>query len=81
MTYMLKERWHLRCQSLRRWIQKHNISLPGVDDKLPCGFGIGMWLYRRVCESEGQNIDVPDQNCSHAPKNMKIWEHAYQYVY
>ena len=39
-----------------------------------------IYIYRRVCESEGQNLDVPYQNCSHAPKNMKFREHAYQHI-
>ena len=62
---MLKERWHLRCQSLRRWIQTHNGSQPGADDKLPCGFGIGKWLcfQRKKLRSqrlEGEQIGALD---------------------
>ena len=55
--YMLKERWHLRCQSLRRWIQTHNGSLPGDDDKLPCGFGIGKWLYDQRNKLQSQRLE------------------------
>ena len=39
------------------------------------------YVYRQTYEPAGQNIDVPDQKCSHAPKNMKIWEHVDQHVY
>ena len=47
----------MRCKLLRRWIQTHNGSLPGADDKLPCGFGIGMWLYRQRKKLQSQRLE------------------------
>ena len=47
----------MRCQSLRRWIQTHNGSLPGDDDKLPCGFGIGRWLRHQRKELLRQRLE------------------------
>ena len=47
----------MRCQLLCRWIQTHNGSLPGGDDKLPCGFGIGKWLYFQRKQLRSQQLE------------------------
>ena len=47
----------MRCQLLCRWIQTHNGSLPGADDKLPCGFGIGRWLKHQRKKLRSQRLE------------------------
>ena len=54
---VLQERWHARCQSLRRWIETHNGSLPKQGDKLPCGFEIGAWLNFQRMRLKSQRLE------------------------
>ena len=53
----LQERWHARCQSLRRWIETHSGYLPKQGDKLPCGFGIGGWLHNQRKHLQSQRLE------------------------
>ena len=39
-----------------------------------------VYIYRLSNKPEGQNIDVLGPKRSHAPKNMKNWEHAHQHA-
>ena len=55
--YVLQERWHARCQSLRHWIETNKGSLPKQGDKLPCGFAIGAWLYHQRKRLQGQRLE------------------------
>ena len=54
---MLKERWNTRCQSLLRWIETHNGSLPKIDTTLPCGFAIGKWLRVQRMRLQSQRLE------------------------
>ena len=47
----------MRCESLRCWIESHNGHLPKRGDKLPCGFGIGSWLYKQFNQLKGQRLE------------------------
>ena len=55
--FTLQERWHARCQSLRRWIETHSGYLPNQGDKLPCGFGIGKWLQNQRKQLQSQRLE------------------------
>ena len=59
----MQERWHARCQSLRVWVNANTGKLPKYDETLPCGFLVGVWLFKqrgRLAKGRLEQVQISD---------------------